>query len=142
MVLDRAQVEDLTSRLAEVEPALEKAQKEESSADEELHAAEAGVSSWQENLEQHHVKNNELNRTADSLRATVEMLDGRMQDSAGRLKNLAGETRGSDTAALSLELVDIEQGDPLLGAKAVLSGKPHSVTDQIDTVRHYQLIPA
>ncbi len=109
MVLDRAQVEDLTTRLAEVEPALEKAQKDEAGADTELHAAEAEVASWQENLEQHHVKNNELNRNADSLRATVEMLDDRMQDAASRLRNLAGETKGSDTGALSLELVEIEK---------------------------------
>jgi len=149
MVLDRAQVEDLTSRLAEVEPALEKAKKEESSADEELHAAEAEVSSWQENLEQHHVKNNELNRTADSLRATVEMLDGRMQDSAGRLKNLAGETRGSDTATLSLELVDIEKQSAVVSKqlaeqqqqleqdRKALEGKRQTLRDS--TARQHEL---
>ena len=109
MVLDRAQVEDLTTRLAEVEPALEKAQKVESSADQELQASESEVASWQETLEQHHVKNNELSRKADSLGATVEMLDGRMQQAANRLKNLAGETKGSDTAALSLELIEVEK---------------------------------
>ena len=109
MVLDRAQVEDLTTRLAEVEPALEKSQKEETDADEEMHAAEAEVASWQESLEKHHVRNNELNRTADSLRATVEMLDGRMQDASSRLENLANETEGSDTGALSLEVVELEK---------------------------------
>jgi len=109
MVLDRAQVEDLTSRLAEVEPALEKAQKEEAVADEEMHAAETEVANWQENLERHHVKNNELNRKADSFRATVEMLDARMQDAANRLKNLAGETKGTDTASLSLQTVELEK---------------------------------
>ena len=109
IVLDRAQVEDLTSRLAEVEPALEKAQKEEAVADEELHSAETEVANWQENIEKHHVKNNELNRKADSLRATVEMLDARMQDAANRLKNLAGETKGTDTASLSLKTVELEK---------------------------------
>ena len=109
MVLDRAQVEDLTTRLAEVEPALEKAQKEEASADTEMHAAESEVAIWQESLEAHHVKNNELNRKADSQRATVEMLDGRMQETSTRLKNLAGETEGTDTSALSLEVVELEK---------------------------------
>jgi len=114
MVLDRAQVEDLTTKLAEVEPALEKAQTEELSADAEMQTAEAEVSSWQESLELHHVKNNELNRKADSQRATVEMLDGRMQDAAKRLQNLAGETEGTDTGALSIEVVELEkQGDVL-----------------------------
>jgi chromosome segregation protein len=119
MVLDRAQVEDLTTKLADVEPALEKAQTEELSADAELQEAEAEVSSWQESLEQHHVKNNELNRKADSQRATVEMLDGRMQDAANRLQSLVGETEGTDTGALSIEVVELEkQADVLAGQLA------------------------
>ena len=119
MVLDRAQVEDLTTRLAEVEPALEKAEKEEASADAEMQAAEVEVATWQERLETHHVKNNELNRKADSQRATVEMLDGRMQDASTRLKNLAGETQGTDTSALSLEVVELEkQGGVVTGQLA------------------------
>jgi chromosome segregation protein len=109
MVLDRAQVEDLTTRLAEVEPALDKAQKEETSADTEMGAAEAEVAVWQEHLEEHHVKNNELNRKADNQRATVEMLDRRMQETSTRLKNLQGETEGTDTGALSLEVVELEK---------------------------------
>ena len=92
MVLDRAQVEDLTTRLAEVEPRLATAREEELSADAEMQTAETEVHVWQESLEKHHVKNNELNRKADSLRATVAMLDGRMQDAGTRLKNLAGES--------------------------------------------------
>ena len=109
MVLDRAQVEDLTSRLAEVEPALEVAQKTESSADSELQAAEAEVQVWQESLEKHHVKNNELNRKADSLRSHVESMDTRMQDAANRLNKLAGETEGTDTSELSREVVTLEK---------------------------------
>ena len=109
MVLDRAQVEDLTTRLAEVEPALAKAREEELNADAEMHTAETEVHVWQETLEKHHVKNNELNRKADSLRATVAMRDGRMQDAGTRLKNLAGETEGTDTSELSREVVDLEK---------------------------------
>jgi chromosome segregation protein len=109
MVLDRAQVEDLTTKLAEVEPVLKMAQKEETSADEELQAAETEVANWQESLEQYHVRNNELNRKADSQRAAVEMLDGRMQAASERLKKLAGETKGTNTEALSREVVDLEK---------------------------------
>jgi len=109
MVLDRAQVEDLTTKLAEIEPALADAEKAETGADTLMHAAEAEVSSWQESLEQHHIKSNDLNRKADGYRATVEMLDGRMQDASTRLETLAGETEGTDTAALSLELVELEK---------------------------------
>ena len=117
MVLDRAQVEDLTTRLAEIEPALVEAEKAEKAADAEMHEAEAEVSSWQESLEKHHVKSNELNRKADSYRATVEMLDGRMQDASKRLENLAGETEGTDTGALSLELVELEKQCHVVGEK-------------------------
>jgi chromosome segregation protein len=117
MVLDRAQVEDLTTKLAEVEPALEKAQTEELSADAEMQKAETEVSSWQESLEKHHVKNNELNRKADSQRATVEMLDGRMQDAANRLQNLVGETEGTDTGALSIEVVELEKQAGVLASQ-------------------------
>jgi len=109
MVLDRVQVEDLTSSLAEVEPALDQAQKEEANTDAGMQVAEAKVASWQESLEKHHVKNNELNRKADSLRATVEMLDGRMHAASNRLKNLVGETQGTATGALSLEVVGLEK---------------------------------
>jgi chromosome segregation protein len=109
MVLDRALVEDLRVKLAEVEPQLEQAQKEETAADAEMQAAETGVAAWQERLEAHHVRNNDLNRKADSLRATIEMLDGRMQDTAARQQALAGETEGADTAGLAAQLVAIEQ---------------------------------
>lgn len=109
MVLDRAQVEDLTARLAEVEPALDSAQKAEADADAELQSAEAEVARWQEALEKHHVKNNQLNRKADSERATVEMLDGRMQDASNRLQKLAAETEGTDTQALSTNLLELEK---------------------------------
>jgi len=109
MVLDRTQVEDLTGKLAEVEPAFEKARQHESSADTELQAAEAEVAGWQERLEKHHVRNNDLSRKADSQRATIEMLDGRMQDASLRLQNLAGETEGTDTGKLSREVVELEK---------------------------------
>jgi chromosome segregation protein len=109
MVLDRTQVEDLTSKLADVEPALKKAQEIESSADSEMQSAEAEVQTWQESLEKHHVKNNELNRKADGLRSNIESLDNRMQNAAKRLENLVTETEGTDTSKLSQELLAVEK---------------------------------
>ncbi len=109
MVLDRAQVEDLASRLASDEPALEKALKDEADADAEQQAAESEVADWQEELEKHHVKNNELNRKTDSQRATITTLDNRMEDASARLQNLAGETEGTDTGSLSREVVELEK---------------------------------
>jgi chromosome segregation protein len=117
MVLDRAQVEDLTTKLAEVEPALKTALKEEAESDTELQAAEAEVTHWQESLEKHHVKNNVLNRKADAQRSAVEMLDGRMQDASNRLKKLAGETEGTDTAELSKEVAVLEKQAVLIAEK-------------------------
>jgi chromosome segregation protein len=134
MVLDRAQVEDLTTRLAEVEPRLATAREQELGADAEMQTAETEVQVWQESLEKHHVKNNELNRKADSLRATVAMLDGRMQDAGTRLKNLAGESEGTDTSELSRQVVDLEkQGVDVAGkleTKQKLLEKDRSSLDQ------------
>lgn len=125
MVLDRTQVEDLTMKLAEVEPALKQAEQVEASADAEMQSAEAEVQVWQESLEKHHVKNNELNRKADGLRSNIETLDNRMQNAAKRLQNLATETEGTDTSKLSQELLAVEKqgkriGEKLAGQQALL----------------------
>jgi len=109
MVLDRAQVEDLTGKLAEIEPRLKQAQEQETAADAELQAAETEVAGWQERIEKHHVKNNELNRKAESQRATIAMLDGRMQDAAVRLKNLAAESAGTDVETLTRQVAELEK---------------------------------
>ena len=136
MVLDRAQVEDLTSKLAEAEPALKKAQEEEAAADTEMQAAEAEVAHWQEHLEKHHVRNNDLNRKADSQRANLEMLDGRMQDASARLQSLAGETEGTDTGPLSLEVVELEkQVDTVAGQMAEQQQQLESDRKQLEDRR-------
>jgi len=109
MVLDRAQVEDLTQKLAEIEPQLAEASRQESSADTEVQAAEAEVQSWQESLEQHHARSSEQNREADHLRATIEMLEQRLQTAGKRLDKLGGETEGIDTVALGSEVENLEK---------------------------------
>src|SRR5690606_6752734 len=101
MVLDRKQVEDLTSKLAEAEPALKTSQEVESATDAEMQSAEAEVQSWQERLEKHHINNNELNRKAEGIRSSIEMLDNRMQNADRRLQKLAEEAESSDTSKLN-----------------------------------------
>jgi len=128
MVLDRAQVEDLTTRLAAAEPGLKKAQQQETDADAELQAAEAEVSSWQERLEKHHVRNNELNRKAESQRATIAMLDGRMQDASVRLRNLAAENAGTDIESLGQQVADLEKQESVITGQ--LSGQQQELQAQ------------
>ncbi|MEJ2535251.1 MAG: AAA family ATPase, partial [Gammaproteobacteria bacterium] len=62
MVLDKAQVEDLTRSLAEVEPALAAAKEREEAAVAALGEAEGAVSEWQKAFEQHHLASTEANR--------------------------------------------------------------------------------
>ena len=109
MLLDRAQVGDLTSALAEMEPALADAESAESAADRELGDAEGEVQAWQEGLERHHKASNELNRRADSLRAALEVLDQRMVGADSRLQELRSETESVETGALSDEQADMQR---------------------------------
>lgn len=149
MVLDRTQVEDLTLKLAEVEPALKQAQEVESAADAEMQSAEAEVQVWQERLEKHHVKNNDLNRKADGLRSNIETLDNRMQNAARRLQNLATETQGTDTSKLNQELLAIEkQGKQVaekLAAQQALLDKDRVALEELrqvlrdNTARQHEL---
>jgi chromosome segregation protein len=107
MVLDRAQVEELTTKLAESEPALRAAETAESEADRELLDAEAEVQAWQEHLEEHHRRNNELNRKADALRARVEVLDQRMAAAVARIGELEQQSVDADTEPLSSALEEV-----------------------------------
>jgi chromosome segregation protein len=101
MMLDRAQVEDLTTKLAANEPALREAEQAESGADRELVDAEAAVQAWQEQLEAQYQEGKELNQLADGLRARIEVLDQRMAAAAERLAELEDQTESVDTAPLS-----------------------------------------
>jgi chromosome segregation protein len=109
MLLDRAQVDELTTRLADREPALEAAVKAEADADAELGAAETEVSAWQERLEAHHTEFNELNRTADGLRASLEVSEQRLSAATGRLAALEGETESVGTGELDKDVARLEQ---------------------------------
>ncbi len=133
MVLDRAQVEDLTLKLAEIEPRLERASRQESVADTEMQAAESETQQWQESLEKHHDRSSDENRKADHLRATIEMLEERMQDAARRLEKLGGEARGIDTTCLSSELTTLEEQSGL--ATRALAEKQVLLQESRDELR-------
>ncbi len=109
MLLDKAQVGDLTARLAEQEPALEQAKAAEQAADEALAEAESAVNAWQEQMNSYHADFNALNREADGLRASLEVLDQRMATAAERLEALAKETTDVGTQALMAEVSELEQ---------------------------------
>ncbi len=100
MVLDRAQIEDITQALAEVEPALELAQQAEQAANEAMLAADAEVQAWQETFEAHHHRSAECQREADLKRAEANNLDQRMHANSRRLESLSQETVNVDTAAI------------------------------------------
>ncbi|MDX1461137.1 MAG: chromosome segregation protein SMC, partial [Xanthomonadales bacterium] len=91
MMLDRTQVEHLTTQLADAEPSLAAAEKAESAADAELHDADAAVQQWQEQFEHHHRRHAELERQCDAFRSRIELLEQRLQAAVARLEDLARE---------------------------------------------------
>ena len=100
MLLDKAQVEELTSSLAEAEPALKKADAAEKEAEKVLTGAESEVATWQEAFESHHKKSTEAQREADQGRNLIERLDQRMIDASRRLEALGKESESLSTEEL------------------------------------------
>jgi chromosome segregation protein len=117
MVLDKAQVEDLTQSLATVEPALNAARSEEEAAQEQLAAAEQAVAEWQKAFEQHHQKSTESNREADRARSGIELLDQRLMQASRRLETLQGEAETIDTGELNREIAGLDEDSAALAAE-------------------------
>lgn len=150
MLLDQAQVSELTTRLAENEPALASAESEEAEADTELGAAEAEVAQWQEQLEQHHGDFNAVNRQAETLRAKIEVLDQRMNSAQSRLQSLASEGQlvGSQPLQQDLERLREEsaeaarneaaQNDALTAARDALATLGDELREGLETEREQQ----
>lgn len=109
MMLDKTQVEHLTTSIAEAEPLLATAENSESSADQELTEAESQVQAWQESFEVHHRTSAQMNREADGLKARVEILDQKMSSASTRLEKLADETLSVKTQPLSDEIEKLNQ---------------------------------
>jgi chromosome segregation protein len=140
MVLDRAQVEDLTARLAQAEPELSKAQQAESAADRELKDAEAEVQAWQDQLEEQYQESKALSQAADQLRARIEVLDQRMAAASERKAELENQTEGVDTAPLAKSIDALStESQTALGEEdrkqRELDGLRLELTDQQDLLR-------
>lgn len=109
IVLDRAQVEDLTQALAEAEPALKQAVASEDAANETLLGVENEVQAWQQEFEQHHQLSADAQRQADLRNAEIGNLEQRMLQSSRRLETLQTETAGTDTAEMLAALQTLEK---------------------------------
>jgi chromosome segregation protein len=108
MVLDRAQVEDLTRALAEVEPALAVAREVEDKALAEMSEADDAVAAWQKQFEQHHLKSTDANRESDRARAEIEVLDQRLLQSSRRIEALRLEADSINTREMQGEIDELD----------------------------------
>jgi len=117
MVLDKAQVEELTRSLAEVEPQLKAARTAEEQAQAELTAADQAVAEWQKLFEEHHQKSTESNREADHSRAEIEVLDQRLLQASRRIEVLEREASGIDLKSLQKEIATLSAESEKLGKK-------------------------
>jgi len=117
MGLDKAQVEELTRALAEVEPALAVAQKEEGGAITEMTEADSAVADWQKQFEQHHLQSTDSNRESDRARAEIEVLDQRLLQASQRIKALELEAGSINTGGMRGELDDLGKESKELAGK-------------------------
>jgi chromosome segregation protein len=117
MVLDRAQVEDLTHSLAAVEPELEQAKATETETAQALTEAESAVAEWQKQFEQHHLQSTDANRAADRARAEIEVLDQGILQASRRIEALENESGTIDTAKIAAELTGMENTSAELAAE-------------------------
>jgi chromosome segregation protein len=109
MVLDKAQVEQLTRALAGVEPALALAREAEESAVREMAEADHAVADWQQQFEQHHLQSTDSNRESDRARAEIEVLDQRLLQASRRIEALEREAGSINTGGMQGELEGLDQ---------------------------------
>jgi len=117
MGLDKAQVEELTRALAEVEPALALAQKAEDDAIAEMTQADSAVADWQKQFEQHHLQSTDSNRESDRARAEIEVLDQRLLQASQRIKALELEAGTINTGGMQGELDELDKESKELAGK-------------------------
>ena len=117
MVLDKAQVEDLTRALAEVEPALAVAREAEDKALAEMSEADDAVAAWQKQFEQHHLKSTDSNRESDRSRAEIEVLDQRLLQSSRRIEALRLESDSINTREMQGEIDELEKQSKALASQ-------------------------
>jgi chromosome segregation protein len=129
MVLDKAQVEELTRGLAEVEPALATAREAEEGAVREMTAADSAVAGWQKQFEQHHLQSTESNREADHARAEIEVLDQRLLQASRRIEALDREAGSINTTGMRDELDELDK------ESKELAGREHNQQEILETLR-------
>jgi chromosome segregation protein len=129
MVLDKAQVEELTRGLAEVEPALATAREAEESDIQEMTAADSAVAGWQKQFEQHHLQSTESNREADHARAEIEVLDQRLLQASRRIEALEREAGSINTTGMQDELDELDK------QSKELAGREHNQQEILEALR-------
>jgi len=107
--LDKAQVEEITGALAELEPALEARKQAETEAVEALEAAEQALAEWQQGWQQHQESAAEADRRVELLRVRIEHLDERMGRSSERLEALKGDSGDQASQRLDKEKEELEK---------------------------------
>ena len=127
--LDKVQEEELTSGLAEVEPALLNAVKAENKVAKMMEKADGAVQVWQQHFEEHHQQSTQNNRVADRTGAEIEVLDQGLMHASRRLESLSEETASMDAAGLQEEL------EGLSAESVQLIGEEREKQGQLDELR-------
>jgi len=115
MVLDKAQVEDLTQALAEVEPALAVASEAEEKALQEMAEADEAVAAWQKQFEHHHLRSTDSNRVSDRARTEIEVMDQRLLQASRRIEALRLEADSINTSQMQDEIDELGKQSKALG---------------------------
>jgi len=135
LVLDRAQVDEVTGRIGELEPALKQARDDEQQAQAHLEKAESELSEHQDRLQSMQSSGAETRQRVELLKVRIEHLDERMHQGAQRLEQLQQDDSGAR------QRLDQEQKDTALEIEkleAELSGEREKFADnrrQLDDAR-------
>ena len=99
IVLDRSQVEDLTTALAQLEPELNSTDRQQTELTSALESKDSAARDWQEKFDGHRQEAAEISGRAELKRAGIEHLDQRMSENRKRLDALkakSGDMVGDD----------------------------------------------
>src|SRR6056297_2974380 len=116
LVLDRAQVDQVTGRIGELEPALKQARNDEEQAQQHLEKAENELGEHQERLQAMQASGAEARQHVELLKVRIEHLDERMHQGAQRLEQLEQDD-GDARQRLDAERRDTESEIEKLGAE-------------------------
>jgi len=99
IVLDRTQVEDLTTALAQLEPELGSTDRQQAEFTQALEVKDSDARSWQEKFDAHRQEAAEISGRAELKQAGIEHLDQRMSQTRKRLdalKHQSGDVAGDN----------------------------------------------